>query len=164
MSGFSLPKFCLKDTPKIPVFSLLRNGLFLYNFDRFKGRVVMWIKYNPNPRGNSRAGDCVIRGITKLTDKPWEDVYTELSVYGYSFGDWGNSNAVFDAYLRDQGYKRSVIPNTCPNCYTVNQFCEDNPSGRFLVCTGRHVIGIENGDYFDSWDSGNEMPIYFYHS
>lgn len=123
----------------------------------------MWIKYNPNPRGNSRAGDCVIRGITKLTGKPWEDVYTELSIYGYSFGDWGNSNAVFDAYLRDQGYKRSVIPNTCPNCYTVNQFCEDNPNGCFLVCTGRHVIGIENGDYFDSWDSGSEMPIYYYH-
>lgn len=123
----------------------------------------MWVKYNPNPRGNSRAGDCVIRGITKLTGKPWEDIYTELSIYGYSFGDWGNSNAVFDAYLRDQGYKRSVIPNTCPNCYTVNQFCEDNPHGRFLVCTGRHVVGIENGDYFDSWDSGGEMPIYYYH-
>lgn len=49
----------------------------------------------------------MIRGITKLTGKSWEDVYTELSIYGYSFGDWGNSNAVFDAYLRDQGYKRS---------------------------------------------------------
>lgn len=67
----------------------------------------MWKQYNPNPRGNQHAGDCVIRGITKLTGKSWEDVYTELSIYGYSFGDWGNSNAVFDAYLRDQGYKRS---------------------------------------------------------
>ena len=25
-----------------------------------------------------------------------------------------------------------------------------------------HVIAVENGDYYDNWDSGDEVPIYYW--
>jgi hypothetical protein len=40
--------------------------------------------------------------------------------------DWGNSNAVWGALLRDKGFEREIIPNKCPDCYTINDFCRDN--------------------------------------
>lgn len=123
----------------------------------------MWQYYNPNPMENLRSGDCVIRAITKLTGKNWHTVYTELSVYGYALGDWGNSNAVWDAYLRDHGYKRAIVPNSCPNCFTVMDFCEEFATGEYLLGTGRHAVTVSNGNYYDSWDSGREMPIYYYY-
>lgn len=66
------------------------------------------------------------------------------------------------AYLRKIGYKRKLIPNACPDCYTVKDFCVDNPHGKYLLATGSHVIAVIDGDYYDTWDSGNEIPIYYY--
>ena len=55
-----------------------------------------------------------------------------------------------------------IIPNMCPDCYTIRKFCLDNPKGKFLVATGSHVVAIDNGDYYDTWDSGDEIVTYFF--
>lgn len=104
----------------------------------------------------------MIRAITKATGYDWEKIYSELSIYGYSLGDWGNSNGVWDAYLRSIGFKRYVLPNTCPLCYTVENFTVDNPKGAFILATGKHAVAVVDGNYFDSWNSGAEVPIYYY--
>lgn len=122
----------------------------------------MWKQYNPNPRGNQHAGDCVIRAITKALETDWDRVYSELSVYGYSLGDWGNSNFVWDAYLRKNGFKRHILPNTCPYCYTIADFARDYPIGTYILGTGKHAVTVVDGNYYDSWESGNEIPIYYY--
>ena len=124
---------------------------------------MAYVYFNPNPRDHGQPkGDCVIRAISKVLNYSWDRVYAELTLEGYYLGDWGNSNAVWDSYLRDKGFKRNVIPNTCPSCYTVSDFCHDNPRGSFLVATGSHVVAVVDGDYYDSWDSGSEVPIYYY--
>jgi hypothetical protein len=84
----------------------------------------MYQFYNPNPYGK-RTGDCVIRAICKATGLEWLDVYLGLCIEGAHNGDWGNTNSVWSAYLRKKGFVRQVIPNTCPDCYTVEDFCED---------------------------------------
>ena len=76
--------------------------------------------------------------------------------------DMPSSNAVWGKYLQENGYKRYIIPNTCPVCYTVKQFAEDNPKGTYILSTGSHVITVVDGTYFDSWESGSEVPMYFY--
>ena len=63
---------------------------------------------------------------------------------------------------KKQGYSRFVIPNTCPYCYTVKQFCKDHPYGKYLLALDGHVVAVIDGDYYDTWDSGNEVPIYFW--
>lgn len=64
--------------------------------------------------------------------------------------------------LEKQGYSRFVIPNTCPYCYTVKQFCKDHPYGKYLLALDGHVVAVIDGDYYDIWDSGNEVHIYFW--
>jgi len=122
----------------------------------------MYVFYCNNPAGNVRAGDCVIRAICKVTGDTWEKAYTELSVEGYELRDWGNSNHVWDTYLRKQGFKRYICPNDCPFCYSINDFANEHPKGSYIVATGAHAVAVVDGDYYDSWDSGSEIPIYYY--
>jgi len=118
--------------------------------------------YNPNKRSRNDRGDCVIRAISKITGQSWSETYWELCLQGYLMGDFGNENSVWDSYLKGLGFKRRVIPNQCPDCYTVRDFCYDHWDGSYIIATGSHVVAVINGDYFDSWDSGNEIPIYYY--
>lgn len=122
---------------------------------------MAWRVYNPNPHHQSR-GDCVVRAISKILGYTWDQTYIELSIQGFLMKDWGDSNNVWDAYLKGCGFKRRVIPNTCPDCYTVKDFCNDHSFGEYILATGSHVVAVIDGDYYDSWDSGNEIPIYYY--
>lgn len=116
---------------------------------------------NPNPK-NNLVGDCVIRGISILMGRPWEYTYIEIVAQGYTMYDMPSSNAVWNAYLKSKGYRKRIIPNSCPDCYTVRQFCKDHPKGHYLLATGTHVIAVIDGEYHDTWDSGDEIPIYYY--
>lgn len=121
----------------------------------------MYVFYNPNPAGK-RIGDCVIRAICKLTGETWDDVYTEIVLQGYVMKDLPSANAVWAAALRRKGFVKKTIPNTCPACYTVRDFCMDNPEGEYILATGSHVIAVVDGKYYDAWDSGEEVPVYFF--
>jgi hypothetical protein len=121
----------------------------------------MWVSYNANPV-NKRTGDCVIRALSKILGQPWEQTYTDLYVQGLKMHDMPSANAVWGAYLRSKGFEREAIPNTCPDCYTVEDFCRDNPEGKFILALSGHVIAVENGKFYDTWDSGNEVPIYYW--
>lgn len=121
----------------------------------------MYINYNSNPYG-SRVGDCVVRAISTAMNMEWEDAYINLAFKGLMIGDMPSSNYVWGSYLKDSGYVREVIPYTCPNCYTVRDFCKEHPRGTFILGTGTHTVAVIDGDYYDTWDSGDEVPIYYY--
>lgn len=121
----------------------------------------MFIEYNPNPRGIN-TGDCVIRAICKALDKEWEKVYMELTVKGLEKAMWGDTNAVWEKYLKEHGFEQIVIPDTCPDCYTIADFADDHPIGTFIVATGTHVVCVQDGNYFDTWDSGGQIPSYYF--
>lgn len=121
----------------------------------------MFIYENLNPEKRV-VGDCVIRAIAKLTDRPWEYAYIDVIVQGYNMYDMPSSNEVWSSYLKSQGFYKKVIPNTCPDCYTVKDFCKDHPKGKYLLATGSHVIAVIDGNYYDTWNSGDEIPIYYF--
>lgn len=120
-----------------------------------------YIYYNPNPKGK-RVGDCVIRAISKNLDQPWIVTFITLMRKAISMYDMPSSNAVWGAYLKDRGYESFKIPDTCPDCYTVRDFCYGHPYGKYILATGNHVVAVENGDYYDTWNSGDEIPIYYW--
>lgn len=122
---------------------------------------MAFIKYNPNPNGNL-VGDCVIRAISKLTDQDWDSTYIGVCLQGFMMKDMPSSNSVWGAYLLSNGFSRGYIPNTCPDCYTVKDFCYDHQNGSYLLAIGTHVVAVIDGDYYDSWDSGNEIPVYYF--
>lgn len=117
--------------------------------------------YQPNPKQQA-VGDCVIRAICRATGEDWYNVYTDVVVNGYAMADMPSSNAVWGKYLKENGYKRYIVPDTCPDCYTISEFVDDHPDGTYIICTGSHVVTAINGNYYDSWDSGNEVPIFYY--
>lgn len=121
----------------------------------------MFRYFNPNPRGKI-AGDCVIRAISKATGKSWRSVYRELCAVGSELGDMPSANPVWGAYLRQLGFERHTVPNTCPDCYTVRDFCDEHPYGTYILATGSHAVAVVDGDYYDIWDSGDEMPTYLF--
>lgn len=134
----------------------------------------MYIKLNLNPFGKEK-GDCVIRAITLALNYNWFMVHDELSFLSRKMGDMPSSNEVWKTYLTRKGYKEEFIENTCPDCLTVEGFARSHPKGRYIlntceytkanniIVTGTHVVTVINGDYYDSWDSGADVPLsYFY--
>lgn len=122
---------------------------------------MAFVFYNPNPR-NRFVGDCTIRAICKLTGKDWDSVYVGTTLEGFFAKDMPSGNSTWGAYLDRLGYVRRALPDTCPFCYTVKDFCRDHPTGHFLLSLDQHVVAVVNGNYYDTWDSGNEIPIYYW--
>lgn len=120
-----------------------------------------WRKYNPNPVGRA-VGDCAVRAVAASLGVDWETAYAMIARNGYLMGDMPSSNGVWGAVLRQHGFIREAIPNTCPDCYTIGQFAEEHPEGVYVVGTGNHVATVINGEVWDAWDSTNEVPIYFW--
>ena len=118
--------------------------------------------YNPNPKHQNPVGDCIIRALTKALNIPWESAYLDMAMEGYDRGDMPSSNAVLDSYLRSKGFRKYAIPNDCPNCYTFADFAGEHFKGTYIVCTGTHVACIKDGILWDSWDSSECVPIFYY--
>lgn len=122
----------------------------------------MWIEYNPNPVGR-KVEDCSIRAIAKALNISWEQAYALITSAGFNMGDMPHSNSVWGAVLRQNGFYRRSLPDTCPDCYTTKDFCEDHPKGIYVLGFGRHVATVINGNLYDSWDSSEEIPQYFWY-
>lgn len=121
----------------------------------------MWIKYNANPI-NIRVGDCTVRAISKALNQSWEQTYIDLFLQGFIMCDMPSANAVWGAYLRKKGFSRNIISDECSDCYTVSDFCKDNPEGTFILALSEHVIAVIDGNFYDTWNSGGEIVIYFW--
>lgn len=123
--------------------------------------MCMWKQYNPNPSRNC-AGDCTVRAICKATGYEWDKVYAGITAYGFFLKDMPSANHVWGAYLRHEGFRRYIVDDHGQDVYTVEDFCMDNLVGTFVLCIDGHVVCVSDGCYWDSWDSGNEIPIYYW--
>lgn len=121
----------------------------------------MWIKCNPNPLGKQTT-DCVVRAIAIATDQSWKNVYRGLCDLGEIEAEMPNSNFVWGLYLKDKGARQFLLPESCPMCITIKAFCKRYPTGVYVIGTGSHAVAIIDGNYYDSWDSGDEIPSYFW--
>ena len=122
---------------------------------------MSWQYYNPNPKANL-VGDCVIRALSLALNQDWDTCYLNVASAGFRSKDMPSSNAVWGNYLKHHGFKRYIIPNDCPDCYTIEDFCNDTPYGLYVLATGTHVVTCIKGDWYDTWDSGKEIPIYYF--
>lgn len=123
---------------------------------------MSFIVYNPNPYVKTSAGDCTIRAISKVMGYDWEKTYAALCVYGLMMGDMPSANSVWGTYLLDHGFEEHSLIRRCKECYTLRNFCDDFPEGIYVVGTDNHAIAVINGNYYDSYDSGDVNPTYYF--
>ena len=122
----------------------------------------IWIDYNPNPEGR-RIDDCAIRALCKALGVNWREASVMLDAKALAMSTTQTDKATVNAVLHEHGFRRRVIPDTCPDCYTAAMFCIDNPEGMFILCFDHHIAVAEDGHIFDSWDSSAEIPIFYWY-
>ena len=122
----------------------------------------MYIEWNNNPVGR-RVGDCSVRAISKALDVDWKTAYAMIASNGFAMGDMPSSNSVWGAVLRQNGFKKQAIPNSCPDCFTFADFARDNPRVTFVLGTGSHVATVVDGNLYDSWNSSDEIPVFVWY-
>ena len=121
----------------------------------------MWIKQNENPIGRN-VDDCAVRALAVATGKCWDRIYWEMAIAGNEIADMMHADKAWHQVLKNNGFKRRFLPEHCPDCYTVRDFCKDHPRGVFVVAVQDHVIACIDGNYIDTWDSGAESPLYYF--
>lgn len=127
----------------------------------------MWVKWNINPL-KKRTGDCVVRACAYATGQSWDKTYWELADVGFEMAEMPSWNATWWDYLKHKGFTRHIIPDTCPFCYTVDDFCEDHPEGLYVLFIpyssggSGHVVAVDGGDVIDTWDSRYEIPLAYW--
>lgn len=117
----------------------------------------MWIKFINNPAGRN-VGDCAVRAISVALSLDWEAAYALLVAHGYMLADMPSSDAVSGAVLRHYGFVRESLPDTCPDCFTAEDFCKEHSEGTYVLYFGGHVATVVDGDIYDAWDSSHEVP------
>lgn len=120
-----------------------------------------WVKYNANPAGK-RVGDCTVRAISRATGHDWDTSYLWLSVFGFQMKNMPSGNCVWGAYLESCGFIWHAMERYPERPCTVAEFCREHPHGLYVLGCDGHVVTAVDGEYWDSWDSGNEAVIYYW--
>lgn len=120
-----------------------------------------YIYYNPNPKGKNTT-DCVIRALMRVNGLSWMDTYYELTEIVKREFEMPSANVIWEEYLLTHGFKKSLLPNHCPACMTIREFSNVFNDNIYIACTGSHVVAVMGGNYFDAWDSGDEVVSYFF--
>lgn len=120
-----------------------------------------WIEFLNNPAGR-RVGDCAVRAISAALDVDWERAYAILCAKGFELADLPNADSTWGAVLRQRGFKRYTMPNTCPDCFTADDFALSHPRGVYVLGFGGHVACIRDGRLMDAWDSSQEIPQFYW--
>lgn len=125
-------------------------------------QLTMWIRANPNPK-EKEVVDCVVRAISIVLSQSWYEIYDQLCALGREECNMPSADAVWGKFLKMHGFSPFMISENCPECITIREFCKIYPRGRYIIGTGSHAVAVIDGAYYDSWDSGDETPSFFWH-
>ena len=122
--------------------------------------IIIYREFNPNPKGRA-VGDCAVRALCAALDVDWDTAYAMLASEGYIMKDMPSSDAVWGSVLIKNGFAREACPE-CREGYNADEFLKEHNTGKYVIAFGGHVAAADNGILLDSWDSENEIPIYYY--
>lgn len=121
----------------------------------------MWIYANPNP-DNNNVPDCVIRAVCIALNKPWEEVSDELYSVARKHHSVTCDDNIWGRYLFELGFEPFVLPHVCPRCTTIDEFTQYYSRGIYIIGTGYHAVAVLDGNFYDTWNSGNELATFFW--
>ena len=121
----------------------------------------MWRRFQPNPE-NLSTGDCTVRAICAVTGMDWTSAHAALCELAREMSDMPSTNRVWWAFLKAIGFRQLHLLDRCPDCFTVEDFANANPAGVYVLGPHEHAVAVINGDWWDSWDSGDTVPTYYF--
>ncbi len=110
----------------------------------------MFQYYNRNPK-NRDIEDCVIRSLSLLTNRSWEDVYKELTYFSSRDGYMTDNVEFVEKYLDDR------YPRECHYSKTVGEFAYEHPFGKYAVTMNNHITAIIDGVIYDTFDPSERI-------
>lgn len=122
----------------------------------------MWEFFNPNPVA-AREEDCAVRAVSAALDISWDEAFDLIAHNAKQMGAMMHRDAAWGSVLRQHGFRKKLIPNSCPECYTAEDFCLDNPDGVYVLGFGTHTAAVVDGTLMDTWDSRDEIPVYVWY-
>ena len=123
--------------------------------------------YQPNGKDlKDEQGDCSIRALTKFNDSTWVEEFDNLVKYARETQKMLDSLSNIELYMQDNNIPyTSVYKPKARHKITVDEFAKDHKSGKYIIyCRvgyGTHLVAIDNGVYYDTWDCGDRI-IYGY--
>lgn len=110
---------------------------------------------NANPKGR-KTSDCVVRAISIAENRPWLDVFDELTEIARNDFTLLNSPDCYKKYLKkypkvnvfffdgDDKKKRFKVKDIC------------RMKGTFIVSVANHLTCVKDGKIHDTWDCGHK--------
>lgn len=117
----------------------------------------MWVFCNPNPC-RLLVGDCVIRACSIALDNTWHKTHKEICELSNKKCNMPSANSVWGEFLESNNMRYREPQQTL----TVRQFCLLHPYGIYTIGTGNHAVTVIDGDWYDIWDSGDEIVSYYF--
>jgi len=121
----------------------------------------MFTYYNANPVA-AREEDCAVRAVSAALGISWDEAFDLIAHNAKQMGSMMHRDAAWGSVLRQHGFIRRIIPNSCPDCYSIKDFTIDHPFGDYVLGTGTHAVAVIDGDILDIWDSSYETPQYYW--
>lgn len=117
----------------------------------------MYRHYNPNPL-KKNVSDCAVRAVSKAMGFSWNEAYIAIAIQGLIDADMPHANNIWGKYLENHGFVKRIIQSDV----SVSEFAEAHPYGTYVLALSGHVVCVKDGSLFDSWDSGNEIILYYW--
>lgn len=121
----------------------------------------MYRYFNSNPVA-AREQDCAIRAVSAALGISWDEAFDLIAYNAKQMGATMNNNAAWGSVLRQHGFTKRIIPNSCPDCYSAEDFCYDHPEGVYVLGFDMHTAAVIDGVLLDTWNSSEEIPTYYW--
>ena len=108
---------------------------------------------NPHPKGIKDIGDCVFRSISIATEKPWLEIYDELTALGRELLAPPNDTKVYTKYLDKIASTATVKKNN--RMMSANEIALMYPQDTIVIRQAGHLVAVKDGKIRDTWNSGS---------
>ena len=117
-----------------------------------------WHEYNPNPKSRN-IGDCTLRSYCAAFDITWDkafDIASRVAKSNSSMIQYVADKVLLEEFncTIDENYNKKKVKGK--DRITVNEFTMSHPYGTYILHVRSHQVTVKNGEYWDSWDSGEK--------
>ena len=113
-----------------------------------KNSNTYFVEENLNPL-NKKAGDCVIRALSKASGKSWNTVYKELCEMGFKLKALPDGKEVWSEWLKQNIFNEGSI-NIQRHKETNSKILCKQTYKRYILSVAHHLVTVVNGRYYDT--------------